>query len=368
VKSPLDPTLYILRREGQTLFLLDLVDDMLLVSSSRELVTLVKELLDSEFEMSDLGAAKKYLGWHIQRDRSARKMWLSLEKKITETVAAFGLSGSSSVSTPLPTDYQAFYAHEMDPDEPDRQPEPGSTARFSPRLHGLEHSRYRQLVGSLQYFAQALRPEIAYPANALAQVAHCPRERHWKAAQHCLRFLAGTPGLALCYHACGTRGLVGYSDSDYAGCAGTRRSTSGFVFLLAGSPVCWKSKKQDVITLSSCEAEYRALTFATTEALWLRDVLAELGHPVQGSVLLHCDNEAAVRIAKDPVNRARTKHAAVSFLFVRQEHARGSIHVVPVKSQEQVADYMTKPVSSRAFAECVRRAGQILAPAGSKGE
>ena len=92
---------------------------------------------------------------------------------------------------------------------------------------------------------------------------------------------------------------------------------SGYIFLLTGSPVSWKSKKQDVITLSSTEAEYRALTFATTEALSLRDLLTELELPLRGPVPLHYDNEAAIRIAKDPVNCSRTKHAAVSFLFER---------------------------------------------------
>ena len=293
-------------------------------------------------------------------------MWLSNDVKIRDTVQALGLKGGTPTATPLPTEYQAFYPHELG--DEDLAPDPETGYPYSPLLDRAGHSRFRQLVGSLQYFAQALRPDVGFAANALAQVAHRPRERHWKAALHCLRYLAGTPDLALYFSAEQGLSLVGYTDSDFAGCIGSRKSTTGWLFRLAGSPVCWKSKKQSVITLSSTEAEYRALTSATQEVMWLRQLLVELGVLVSHATPLYCDNESAIRISRDPVHRSRTRHVALSFLFVRQEQRAGTIRVTPIRSNRQVADYLTKPCDASTFQTCRTLAGQTLAPSGSKEE
>jgi hypothetical protein len=338
--------LYILRRGGEVVYLLDYVDDMLIVSPSKRLVSQVKQMLSRHFEMTDLGPVKKYLGWHVRRDRQRRRMWLSVEKKIIETVRGFGCQDLSPTATPLPSEFQTFFPHEMDKDNPHRLPDPVSGHAYSPLLDRHGHTQFRQVVGSLQYFAQSLRPDVRYAANALAQVAHCPRERHWKAALHCLRYLSGTAELSLCYSGDAGAFLQGYSDSDFAGCAGTRKSTTGWVFLFGGSPVGWQSKKQEVITLSSCEAEYRALTSVTKEAMWLRQLLAEFGFSARRPTPIYCDNEAAVRISRDPVCRSRTRHVALSFLFVRQEQAAKRIIVIPIRSAHQIADYLTKPVTT----------------------
>jgi hypothetical protein len=363
VQSPLDPALYIKKEGHDILYLLDFVDDMLFFSPSRKFMDKVKEEISDTWEVTDLGKAQKYLGWHIRRDRRERKMWLTVDKKIRETVQTFGYEGCKPTSTPLPSGFDAFLPHEMDKENPNRQPDPESGHKFSPLLKGPDHNKYRSLVGSLQYFANSLRPDVAYAANALAQVAHCPRERHWKAAIHCLRYLSGTPNLALHYSKDKNGStLLGFSDSDFAGCKGTRKSTTGWIFTMAGGPVAWKSKKQEVITLSSCGAEYRALTSTVTEAMWLRDLLSELGWKVGKPTPIYCDNEAAVRISRDPVNRSKTKHAALSFLFVRKEQQRGTVQVIPVGTKAQAADYLTKAVTRETAETCKKLAGQAPAP------
>ena len=363
IQSPLDPALYIKKDGIRVVYLLDFVDDMLLISPSRHYLDSVKKDIKGTWEITDLGAAKKYLGWHIRRDRKARKMWLTVDKKIRETCQTFGLEDCTPTKTPLPSGFDAYLPHEMDKDNPDRKPEDDSTHKYSPLLTGSDHNRYRSLVGSLQYFANSLRPDVAHAANTLAQVSHCPRQRHWKAAIHCLKYLSGTPDLALQYSADkeGTT-LLGFSDSDFAGCKGTRKSTTGWIFTLGGGPVAWKSKKQEVITLSSSEAEYRALTSTVQEAMWLRDLLAELGWKVGKPTPIYCDNEAAVRIAKDPVNRSKTKHAALSFLFVRQQQKLGTVKIIPIGTKQQAADYLTKGVSHPTALECQRLAGQARVP------
>jgi hypothetical protein len=303
----------------------------------------------------------------VRRERKNRKLWLTVDKKIRETAQAFGLEGSTPKATPLPSGFCSFLPHEMDSNDPERQPDTESGHKYSPLLKGQNQRRYMSLVGSLQYFASSLRPDVAYAANALAQVMHCPRQRHWDAGVHCLKYLAGTPDLALHYSKEGGRTLIGYSDSDFAGCKGTRKSTTGYIFTLAGGPVAWKSKKQEVITLSSCEAEYRALTTTTTECMWLRDLLAELGYRVGNPTPIYCDNEAARRISQDPVNRSKTKHAALSFLFVREQQKVGNVHIVPVKTKFQAADYLTKGVTRETTDMCKRIAGQQDFPSKKQG-
>jgi hypothetical protein len=251
----------------------------------------------SHFDMTDLGAATKYLGWHVQRDRKKKKIWLSLEKKIREGLVTFGLTESSTTATPLPTDYKSWLPHEVDTVNPNRQPLLGSNDKFSPRLSVSDHSLFRQKVGFLQYIAQALRPDIAFAANQLSAVQHVPRQRHMKAANHCLRYLKGTAHLGLCYSTDKGQELKGYTDSDFAGCPGTRKSTTGWIFTLAGSPIDWKSKKQSNVTTSSCEAEYMALTSGTKECMWLRDLMDEFNVSSPSATPIFCDNEAAVRIS-----------------------------------------------------------------------
>jgi hypothetical protein len=368
VQSALDPALYTLKVGSNVVYLLDFVDDMLMFSPSRKFLDGIKLRIAELWEVTDLGPAKKYLGWHIRRNRLRRRMWLTVDKKIKETVREFGAEGCEPKATPLPSEFFPFYPHEMDLSTPERQPEPDSGHVYSPLLDGRGHKRYMSLVGSLQYFASSLRPDVAFAANALAQTMHCPRERHWKAAIHCLKYLSGTPDLALHYAKDKGSTLIGFSDSDFAGCKGTRKSTTGFIFTLAGGPISWKIKKQEVITLSSCEAEYRALTSTVQECMWLRELLSELGWRVGKPTPIYCDNEAAVRISKDPVNRARTKHAALSFLFVREQQKLGTVNVIPVSTKAQVADYLTKAVSKETANMCKDMGGQRVVRERGKGE
>ena len=194
------------------MYTLVFVDDLLIVSTCRKLSRTIKTKLMSCFDMTDLGDATKYLGWHIQRDRTQGKLWLSLEKKIREGLVHFELQDAKPTATALPTEYKSWYPHEVDTSDPNRQPLPGSSDPFSPLLNESDHSVFRQKVGLLQYIAQALRPDIAYAANQLSALQHMPRQRHMKAADHCLRYLSGTAHLGLCFSASAGQELKGYTD------------------------------------------------------------------------------------------------------------------------------------------------------------
>jgi hypothetical protein len=120
------------------------------------------------------------------------------------------------------------------------------------------------------------RPDICYAVSALSQFMSQPRQIHWVAAKHVLRYLRGTVGYGLRYASSVDMRLQGYVDSDWAGSAVDRKSTSGCCFSLGSAMVSWCSRKQTFVALSTAEAEYIAVCMAVCEAVWLRKLLAGL--------------------------------------------------------------------------------------------
>jgi len=342
-QSTVEPSLFSFSRNRDTLFLLVFVDDFLLTSGSRRLIDDAKRILLQQFDMTDLGAAEKYLGWHITRDRAAGKLWLTLEERISRTVTAFGQHLHTPTSAPLPCDWTAFLPHEMDTTNPDRRPEDGSRDAFSPRLLPDDHQHYRQGVGFINYAACSIRPDAAFAAGQLSLVLHAPRQRHYKAMLHCLRYLWGTRDLGLCFTKRSTPQMIAYSDSDFAGCKGTRRSVSGGLLQLADAPIHWCSKKQDCVTLSATEAEYVAMSSCARDILWTRHLLEEFLARQDRPTPLLVDNRGAVCLSKNPIVSDKSRHIGVAMHFVREQQVQaGTITVIHRGANGQVADFLTK--------------------------
>ena len=138
---------------------------------------------------------------------------------------------------------------------------------------------------------------------------------------------------------------LGFSDSDYAGCKESRKSTSAFIFLIAGGPVGWKSKKQTCVATSSCEAEYIACCLATKEAIWLSRIMSDLlcrkeCYPISIGV----DNNGAIHMANNVVVNDRSKHISIQYHFVREAVRQGQISLRRESSGTQLADPLTKPL------------------------
>ena len=339
------------------------VDDILLGGPPSELFSYTKEILAGRFDVTDLGPAEKYLGWHVTRDRPTGKLWLSLEPRIMKAVETFQLAEKGHTSTPLPTDWQVFYPHETDPNNPHRRPAEGSPDPYSPLLPPDKHTHYRQGVGFINYAACSLRPDVGYAASQLSLILHLPRERHYKAMLHCLRYLAGTADLGLVFDARQKHQLVAYTDSDYARCKGTRKSVSGGVLTFAGGPIHWFSKRQKNITLSVTQSEYQALTVGAADVIWVRDLLAFYGLPEERPTPMLCDNSGAVYLSKDPIVDQRVRHVGVSMHFVRQEQNENHTILVSHETAEgQLADFLTKPLGRRALQRNIVMVGMALRP------
>ena len=143
--------------------------------------------------------------------------------------------------------------------------------------------------------------------------------------------------------------LTGFSDSDWAGNPDDRRSTSGYAFHIGSGVVSWSSKKQPTVSLSSTESEYKALTNATCEAIWLRRILADLEEAQSGSTCINCDNQSAIKLAHNPVYHARTKHVELQYHFVREKIESNETELIFCNTKDNVADIFTKPLGKIKF-------------------
>ena len=143
--------------------------------------------------------------------------------------------------------------------------------------------------------------------------------------------------------------LIGFTDSDWAGDSTDRKSTSGYVFMLAERPISWSSKKKSAIALSSTETEYRGVVNATTQCLWLQGLLGECGFEPEYSTTIYCDNQSTIQICKYPVQKQRTKHIEIHMHYIRELVHDGTIHLLFCSSSEQVAHIFTKAFCKKTF-------------------
>lgn len=153
-----------------------------------------------------------------------------------------------------------------------------------------------------------------------------------------VRYLKGTPGKGILLRAKDDLALTGWCDSDWAACLITRRSLSGWIVNLAGSPIAWKTKKQPTVSRSSVEAEYYSMAAITCEFKWLKGLLKSLGVTHQQPIPLYCDNKVALHLAKNPVFHERTKHIEVDCHFVRDAILEGLLTPAYVHTSEQLAE------------------------------
>ena len=187
-----------------------------------------------------------------------------------------------------------------------------------------------------------------------------PGTEHWTALKRVLRYIKGTLDVGLQFNGCSQESvdLIGYADADWAGDITERKSTSGYVFKVCGALVSWRSKRQEVIALSSTEAEYIALSFAAQELLWLKAFLTDLGYN-QEENLVHEDNQGAIALTRNPENYSRTKHIDVRYHFIRNLIQKKQIKVDYRPTAEMLADLMTKGLHRLRFRELCKKLGIV---------
>jgi hypothetical protein len=174
---------------------------------------------------------------------------------------------------------------------------------------------YANAVGSLMYVMVNTRPGISHAVGVVNRYMENPGKEHWAIVKWVLLYLRGTHDYCITYNN-GCELVCGYVDSDFAGDLDKRRSTSWYVFTLAGGAISWMSKLQNIVSLSTTEEEYVAASHACKEAVWLKVLFGEFGR-MQDKVKLHCDSQSAIHLAKNPTYHSKTKHIPIKYHFVR---------------------------------------------------
>jgi hypothetical protein len=305
--------------KGSFLILALYVDDGLVVSEDMSPIDWVLDKLAGEFEVQ-VKEVDVFVGIEIIQNEEGMNLTQILY--IQDMLHKFNMSECRSASVPMQPNLELLKAEQCDESLP-----------------------YRELIGSLLFLARVTRPDIMFAVGKLSQFTHCYSTEHWKAAKDILRYLHETPTLGLHYEANENFDILAYTDSDYAGDKLDRKSTSGCVTFANDSLISWTSQKQDIVSLSSTEAEYIALASGAREVMWLRNFAEELGEKQSNPTPILCDNTSSIRLVENPEFHKRTKHIDVRYHYIRELAENGEVIVKYVSTQEQKADILTKPLA-----------------------
>jgi hypothetical protein len=333
-----DPCLFMAELEGSKVLMVVHVDDCLIVAAPSAMAA-TKRIINSLYEMKDLGPAHCFLGLEIVRDRNNRRLWLGQTGFIQAALHTYGMEDCNSRVAPMDAGTQL-------------------TSEGDPLG---EEVPYRALIGTLLYISTKTRPDIAHAVGMLARFCQQPTTLHWNVAKSVLRYLAGTRSLGLLFHDQGSPLPHGYSDADYGGDRVDKKSTSGYVFLHGGAAVAWLSKKQGPVATSTCEAEFIAGAFAVKEALFLSKLFADITGLWQ-PVTLRMDNQSALVVLRNPAAGAQNKmkHVDIAYNFARHRVMVGDVSVEYVPTADMVADSLTKQLPGPGHIK--HRRGMGLAP------
>jgi ATP-binding cassette subfamily B (MDR/TAP) protein 1 len=271
----------------------------------------------------------------IKRDRKVKKLWLSQEKYVEKVLSRFNMDKAKAVVTPLARHFKL--TDKMCP-------------KSEEEMEYMDRVPYSSAVGSLMYAMVCTRPDIAHAVGVVSRFMHNPGKEHWQAVQWILRYLRGTSGQCLVFG--GSKLAVqGFVDSDHQGNMDNGRSTTGYVFTVGDTAVSWKSKLQEVVTLSTTEAEYVAATEASKEMIWLDRFMGELGKGRDDSILWS-DSQSAIHLARNAAFHERTKHIQLRYHFIREVLESGLLKLGKVEGSKNPADMLTKVVDRAKLSFC----------------
>nr|XP_016515974.1 PREDICTED: uncharacterized mitochondrial protein AtMg00810-like [Nicotiana tabacum] len=321
--------------------LADYMDYIILTGTNSAEISSLKSFLDAQFKIKDLGSLSYFLGIEVLYSDSG--VLLHQKKFGHYLLLEFHCSDIASVVCPLPLN---------------------AKLKAKEDTHLPKPEVYRSLVGNLNFLTNT-RPDITFVVQHLSQFMQSPCLPHLEAALHLLKYLQGTADFGIFFNNSPNLFVAAYCDSDWVACPDTRKSVTRFCVLLGGSLVGWKSKKQLVVSISSVEAEYRAMSKVVGKLTCLHRLLLDLGVSCP-YVPLFCDSHAAIHIAKNPVFHERTKHIELDCHLVRAKLVEGLIHLLHTSSSTQLTDIFTEDLVGAAHHDLLFKLG-VFSPSNLKG-
>ena len=324
--SEVDSCLYTMYNKDKIVgYILVWVDDILAFVNEHETARKLTYILKQKFEIKELGNVSTFLG--IRFDIGIDYVTIHQEKYICKILERFGMSSCKARVTPM-------------------ESEPFNTKLSPDDMAQNQNNYYREIIGSLIYLMQCTRPDLAFCVTKLSQYLDKYDSVHMGAAKHVLRYLCGTKNVGITYRKVTNKNSIfGYTDADWAN-SPDRKSVSGYVFFLGDKTgaISWKSKKQNSVALSSCEAEYMAMSLCAQEGLFLSNLLKELllGN---GTFTMFVDNQGAIHLSKNRVVSQRSKHISIKYHFLRDLTLSKRMIVTYVPTDENIADMCTKALA-----------------------
>ncbi|GKC90042.1 retrotransposon protein, putative, ty1-copia subclass [Tanacetum coccineum] len=312
-------------------FLVLYVDDILLMGNSVTMLKEVKSWLCKCFSMKDLGEAAYILGIKIIRDRSKWLIALSQSAYLEKILKKFRMENSKKRYTPM-----------------------------------MEKPDYRKSQGSIMYAVRCTRPDVAFAQNLCSRFQQNPGEIHWTAVKTILKYLRNTKDMVLVYGEKPKDELKVscYADASFQTDRDDTKSQMGYVFVLNGGAVDWKSAKQGTTAMSSTKAEYIAAAKASMKAIWMRKFIDGLGGVMPSNkrpMEMLCDNEHALAIVSDPRILKGAMHFQRKYHYIREVVQEGEIVLKKVYTDDNVADPFTKPMPFNKYFEHAMAIGIVPA-------
>ena len=341
IQSKQEYTLYF-DKERQ-LFLLVWVDDTFLFfpTSSTKAAAALWKGLQGEFDLADAEPISDCLGCIITRDRAHKRMFLSQDIAITKLLIKSGLGLAAPADTPL---------------VPGKPLSSADCPTEAERLVLADQRRwYLSTVASLIYFSHWTRPDMAHAVSKLCRFMHNPGKPHITALKRALRYLKGTANYGLLYDFSKSQsnlklGIYGLYDAAHADCPDTLKSTTAYLFFLAGSLISWHTKLHTYITTSTNHSEYCTAAKASREAKWFSMLASTIGFAHLASpVNLFSDSKGAISMTHNPVHRSASKHVDLADHYARECQERGITTVSYLNTAEMTADLLTKQLPRIAF-------------------
>lgn len=320
-KSKLEPCVFIKNHSDNLKTIVGVyVDDFIIFSNNKPESDMLIKALSQKFKIKNLGQVKQYLGMRINVNRNSNVITIDQEHYIEQLLEKFDMSDCNTIDTPMECKLNVDRSNICDTKLP-----------------------YQKLIGSLMYLAVLTRPDIAFSVSYLSQFNNSYSHIHWNYAKRILKYLLKTKNYCLRYSREGAE-LEGFVDADWASDAIDRRSYTGFCFMKSGSAIAWESKKQRTVALSSCEAEYMALSEACREAIYLKNLENEIaGHC--NKIVLYNDSQSALKLANNHQSHKRSKHIDVRYNFIRDVISNEIIETKYLPTASMPADLLTKGLS-----------------------
>ncbi|GJU27109.1 putative ribonuclease H-like domain-containing protein [Tanacetum coccineum] len=333
-RGTIDKTLFIKKNSRDIILVQVYVDDIIFGSTNKAWCDEFEVLMKGEFEMSAMGELTFFLGLQVQQKPNG--IFISQDKYFQDILKKFDMESVRPATTPFED------SKPKSKDEPD---------------DAVNVHLYRSMIGSLMYLT-ASRPDIQFAVSACSRHQVTPLTSNLNAVKKIFKYLKGQPKLGLWYPRDSPFVLEAYSDSDYAGSHGDRKSTTGGCQFLGRRLISWQCKKQTIMATSSTKAKYVATANCCGQVLWIQNQLLDYGFNFMNTTIF-IDNQSTICIVKNPVFHQRTKHIEIRHHFIRDANEKNLIQVLKIHTDENVADLLTKAFDGPRFLHLVVHIGML---------